>query len=126
MSETTKPLVCAGCTKCCHGELILLHPEKGDDPRKYQTVETVNPINGEPALAIEPTGTDACRYLGEAGCAIYSDRPVICRAFDCSMMALGLMNLERHERKRRLKAGIYTRDMIETGIAKARERGMCS
>ena len=38
---------CGSCHRCCMGELIVLHPECGDDVFAYETVETTNPLTGQ-------------------------------------------------------------------------------
>ena len=43
MSED-RAVNCAGCTLCCRGDMIMLHPECGDDPSQFETVRARNPI----------------------------------------------------------------------------------
>jgi Fe-S-cluster containining protein len=117
-----KPLNCDGCTRCCRGDLIVLHPEHGDDPAKYETFELINPVTGARCLAIKRgADPDRCRYLGESGCTIYADRPAICREFDCSK---AFLRFTRNERRAAVKAGVATMDVFEMGRRKAKERGM--
>ena len=71
---------CNGCTLCCRGDLIRIHPECGDDARKWETYAT--PV-GE-ALKHKPNGD--CWYLGPAGCLTWSDRPTVCGELDCRVI----------------------------------------
>lgn len=78
---------CAGCIACCRGgELIVLHPEDGDDRRRYLTRRARNPLTGQMVDVLRQTAAGDCVYLGESGCKIYDRRPAICRSFDCRRM----------------------------------------
>jgi Fe-S-cluster containining protein len=79
---------CAGCFSCCEQDIIILHPESGDDPALYETVKTVNPLTGKPALMLHRNVDGSCAHLDrEAGrCDIYERRPAVCRSFDCRLM----------------------------------------
>ncbi len=74
---------CNGCRECCHGEIVYLHPERGDDVTAYHTREVLHPITGLMGLALAQRENGACVYLGVAGCTIHDRAPAICRAFDC-------------------------------------------
>lgn len=115
-------LNCDGCVLCCLRDLIVLHPECGDDPAKYETVAITHPITGARALAIAPSPPGhPCRYLGDGGCTIYADRPHICRTFDCS---LAFTRMSRNMRRLRIKEGVISKEVLEQGRRKAIERGM--
>ena len=43
---------CAGCTACCQNDVLMLHPEMGDDPAQYQTVPIIHPITGSRAICL--------------------------------------------------------------------------
>lgn len=74
---------CNGCTICCHGEAIVLHPEDGDNPADY--IVEIHPIFNIPILAHKPNGD--CIYLDDAtGCTIHDRAPVVCRKFDCAAL----------------------------------------
>src|SRR5210317_376893 len=74
--ETILP--CNGCTACCEMDIVFLHPEFGDKPKKYVTQMAGDRI----ALAHKKTG--GCIYLNhDVGCAIWERRPVVCREMDC-------------------------------------------
>lgn len=69
---------CNGCTGCCwHG--AALHPEKGDDPAKYDAVWQ----ELDQRFALRQRDDGACIYLGKHGCTIYDRAPYICRIWDC-------------------------------------------
>ena len=86
INVTTRLLNCGGCYACCQGDAIFLHPEMGDKPEWYDTVEYQDDLlpkyKGRLMLNHKPNGD--CVYLDrEKGCTIYKMRPVICREFDC-------------------------------------------
>ena len=71
-------LPCNGCTACCETDIVFLHPEYGDKPKKYVTQMAGNRI----ALAHKRSG--GCIYLETGvGCTIWERRPVVCREMDC-------------------------------------------
>jgi Fe-S-cluster containining protein len=111
-TKRTELVACDGCTACCQRELLVLHPELGDDPAQFETIEIKNPFTGEKALAIAPTESGQCRYLSEAGCSIYDRRPVLCRSFSC----VGLFKkLSRQERRMAMKSGLASKEVIDAG-----------
>ena len=75
------PLVCAGCTLCCHRTIIPVIPGEDPDSSTYET----EIVNGAHVLAHKPDGD--CVYLEVGGCGIYERRPVLCRMFDCRGLA---------------------------------------
>jgi len=56
-----------------------LHPEKGDDPAKYDAVWQ----ELDQRFALRQRDDGACIYLGKHGCTIYDRAPYICRIWDC-------------------------------------------
>lgn len=82
MSQTVN-VPCNGCTACCRGELILLHPENGDDVSLYETMDVKNPLTGIASKALTHKPNGDCFYLAANGCTIHDTAPVICRKFDC-------------------------------------------
>jgi Fe-S-cluster containining protein len=95
---------CNGCTACCRFDLILLHPEDGDVVMLYETMEIINPMTGEPALALKHKPGGGCIYLGDGGCTIHGRAPVICKAFDCRRFYRdSYMGRPRHVRRRMMR-----------------------
>ena len=74
---------CNGCTACCQNDLLILHPECGDEPADYETMECINPVTGKSAIALKHKPEGGCIYLGSGGCTIWDRAPAICREFDC-------------------------------------------
>ncbi|EJG5414317.1 YkgJ family cysteine cluster protein [Salmonella enterica] len=105
---------CAGCTACCKGDAISIHPELGDDTEAYQTVPHFMPQLA--AKGVRMLAHDAnrnCVYLGEAGCTIHGRAPALCREFDCRKMAKRL----GHTRARKLaKKGVVDMTVIRMGL----------
>lgn len=114
-------LVCGGCTACCANDLIILHPEHGDDPAQYVTARVRHPFTGAPAWAIRPRddGGPGCRYLSRdldaPGCTIYTRRPAVCREFDCRRL---FASMPRAARRRAVRNGHATTDVFEAGRAR--------
>lgn len=113
------PVPCNGCTLCCEHDLILLHPDLGDDPALYETMAVTHPLTGEPALALKlESGTAGrCRYLGADGCTIHDHAPAICRVFDCRAAARQLLaTYSRTQRRRMAKAGLISKAVLRRGL----------
>lgn len=81
---------CNACNKCCHGKGILVNP--------YETMR----LSG--LLGISTTefrqkylnqqmlkhkqDSDACIFLGENGCTVHKDRPLVCRLYPLGRLRL--------------------------------------
>ena len=104
---------CAGCRACCLIEpSLVLHPEAGDDPFLYETVE----VDGTTRL--KPNGKGVCRYLGANGCSIHGHRPAECRAFDCRELVAGhTAGMNRRDRRRYVAKHPF-RDVLRAGLAR--------
>lgn len=76
---------CNGCTLCCHGDAVRLLP--GDDAAKWKTVPH-DRFDGQLMLAHKQNGD--CYYLGDSGCTIQDDKPLMCREMDCRLIAAAL------------------------------------
>jgi len=109
----TASVPCNGCTACCQNELLMLHPEMGDIVEAYETQAVTNPITGERRMALKQKPNGDCLYLGDKGCTIHDRAPAICKAFDCRRFFLNIGS--RNERRRLLKTGYITKDVIEAG-----------
>ena len=79
------PLVCNGCTECCHGP-VMLHPSLGDDYRTYES-EDVMSDSKLVGRKLKQREDGSCFYLSESGCTIWGRHPAVCRAFDCRKFA---------------------------------------
>lgn len=109
------PVRCNGCTACCEEDLIVLHPDKGDQPQLYLTMTVTHPVFGTPAIALQkqPDGK-RCVYLEPGkGCRIYGHRPLICREFDCRRF---VKRFSRHERKLMLEKGTISEAVLNAGL----------
>lgn len=105
---------CNGCTKCCIGDSIFLHPEEGDDVSQYRTVKARNPFSGNMDYMLERNPDGSCVYLTANGCSIHGKAPLICRKFDCRRLAqLVLTNARAREANAR---GLVDREVLQEGI----------
>jgi Fe-S-cluster containining protein len=102
----TADVPCGSCTACCRVSAIFLHPEAGDNPALYQTVEAFDAYWGgmRRMLARRPDG--ACLYLDDAkGCTIHARRPAACRAYSCVEQYRMYSRADRRRLKREDKWG---------------------
>lgn len=97
---------CGTCKACCVNTLVLLYPEHGDDTSKYETED----LDGRKRLKVRENGE--CIYLGERGCTIYKDRPIICQSYDCAQQ---FASLDRNARRYAIKKGIMTKEIMAAG-----------
>lgn len=105
---------CNGCTACCEHDLLILHPECGDDPSQYETMAVLNPLTGQPALALKHKPEGGCIYLEAGkGCSIHDRAPAICKEFDCRRFAA---LFSKQERKALLKSGGASRSVLQAGF----------
>ena len=112
---------CGSCRHCCQHQLLLLHPEQGDDPARYLTMAAVNPLTGRPGLALRHKPNGDCIYLGETGCGIHGSAPALCKAFDCRRFYLRFMEMPRGERRRIERRANGTREQADIGKQKLAE-----
>jgi Fe-S-cluster containining protein len=105
---TSRSVPCDGCTLCCRGDLIILHPDEGDRLSEYETEIVRNPVTTRYDFALKRHADGACVYLGEGGCTIYGRRPVICRSFDCRRVAQAALSA-------RLAGRDFSPDVLQRG-----------
>lgn len=98
---------CNGCTACCRGEIVMLFPEHGDNPK---VLAQHFDLGGK--LILEQTDSGDCVYLKDGGCSVWEDRPAMCRAFDCRRH---YQSFTRSERRRMVKSGIASRSVFDAG-----------
>jgi uncharacterized protein len=98
---------CNGCRVCCQRELVVLFPEKGDDPARLEHVAL--PSEFGPILVLKHKDDGDCVYLGADGCTIHDRAPAVCRSFDCRAYFLSMNRHERrlHEKRSVNKVGIF-------------------
>lgn len=108
---------CNGCTACCKGDAIWLHPELGDDPSQYETVEYHHPLTGETGLILEHKQDGSCVYLDrDIGCTIYEKRPAICREFDCRGFYLKCVeSMNGKARRKAVAQGYLSKSVLAQG-----------
>jgi Fe-S-cluster containining protein len=110
------PVPCNGCTECCRSkQLLLLHPEQGDDVESYQFQMFTDPTTGNSVFALARDEQGACVYLGASGCTIYERRPLLCRSFDCRKHYL---ILPRQDRDNLVRLGYASRAVFNAGRAR--------
>lgn len=75
---------CQSCRRCCYGKRIQVNPyELARIARNLGTTTTDIigrfTVDGGTALANQDDG--ACVFLGDAGCTVHADRPLVCRLY---------------------------------------------
>jgi Fe-S-cluster containining protein len=97
---------CGGCHACCKRMLVILGD--GDDLSRGDWEWKVYGLARVAQMKHKKNGD--CINLTKKGCAVYSKRPKICRAFDCEDFVKTRANLRNcgndpviREGKRRLK-----------------------
>ena len=114
-SDTTE-VFCDTCTACCQSsQLLLLHPEQGDDVPSYQVQTVTESTSGATIYALAADEQGRCVYLGECGCTIYHRRPLLCRSFDCRKHYL---ILPRQDRDNLVKLTLSSRAVFNAGKAR--------
>lgn len=113
MTTLRSSVPCGTCRACCHGDAIVLHPEHGDDPAKFECEIQRHPLTGRPVPILKQRADRSCVYLGPDGCTIHDRAPVICREFDCRRLFLRLSRAQR-----RVLSRTMGRDVLAAGRAR--------
>jgi hypothetical protein len=104
---------CNGCTECCRSsQLLLLHPDQGDDVESYRFQILTDRASGTQRFALATDDKGTCVYLGPSGCTIYDRRPLLCRSFDCRKHYL---ILPRQDRDNLVRLGFSSRAVFNAG-----------
>ena len=81
--DSTFSYQCHACNKCCHGKGIQVNPYETirlSDFLKITTTEFRQKfLNGQ--FLKHKENSDACIFLGEKGCMVHKDRPLVCRLY---------------------------------------------
>ncbi len=112
-SSALTEVPCNGCTRCCQSsQLLLLHPEQGDDVNSYHSRSFTDATSGKTVFALAADRDGRCLYLGASGCTIYERRPFLCRSFDCRKHYL---MLPRQDRDNLVRLGLSSRAVFNAG-----------
>lgn len=105
---------CNGCTLCCRGDAISIHPEQGDNPADYQTVPHFIPeLAAQGVLMLAHKADKSCVYLGAGGCTIHGKAPLLCREFDCREF---VRRLGRTKARQLVKKGVLSAGPVRRGL----------
>ena len=106
-------VACNKCTECCQSnQILLLHPEQGDDVQSYQFQILKDQTTGKEVYALAADKNGRCVYLGVSGCTIYQRRPLLCRSFDCRKHYL---ILPRQDRDNLVRLKLSSRAVFQAG-----------
>lgn len=81
---------CNACNKCCYGKGIQVNPYETmrlAGLLKISTTEFRQKYLSQQMLKHKP-GSDACIFLGEKGCTVHKDRPLVCRLYPLGRLRL--------------------------------------
>jgi Fe-S-cluster containining protein len=75
---------CQACCRCCHDKLIQLNPYEIARLARHLGISTGEFIANymtadQPYLLFLPNS--ACVFLGDQGCSVHGDRPLVCRLY---------------------------------------------
>jgi len=77
--------ICNRCSKCCHQKVIHVNPyEVARLARKFgQTTGEFRAASTRDGAGttLRQTETGACVFLGDRGCTVHADRPLVCRLY---------------------------------------------
>lgn len=75
---------CQACCRCCHNKLIQLNPYEIARLARHLGISTgefiATYMSADKPYLLFPENT-ACVFLGEQGCTVHSDRPLVCRLY---------------------------------------------
>ena len=80
LAESVVP--CGTCAECCVKLTPILTPDEFASGKYMYTLVTSPDPNTPPTLSI-PRNENGCYYFKDNKCAIYNNRPLACRQFDC-------------------------------------------
>jgi Fe-S-cluster containining protein len=81
---------CHACNKCCHGKGIQVNPYETmrlSGLLGITTTEFRQKYLNRQMLKHKPD-SDACIFLGENGCTVHKDRPLVCRLYPLGRLRL--------------------------------------
>lgn len=81
-----------------------------------KTAPSFNPVSGKTHQRVLEKPDGSCIFLGEVGCSIYPDRPLICCGFDCIKAYL---KFDRATHRRQIKAGFSDPAVVAAGRERA-------
>lgn len=119
---------CNGCTACCRGDAISIHPELGDVAEDYQTVPHFVPQMAAEGVVMLAHDADLnCVYLTENGCSIHGRAPALCREFDCRKLAarLGYTKARKLAARGAVDMHVYRMGVARMGSLTDEERKAC-
>ena len=75
---------CRGCSRCCYNRRIQVNPYELARLARglgITTTEVIARFTVEGGTALATRAERACVFLGERGCTVHTDRPLVCRLY---------------------------------------------
>lgn len=104
---------CRACCRCCHNKLIQLNPYEIARLAKHLGISTgefiANYMTADKPYLLFPQN-NACIFLGEQGCTVHGDRPLVCRLYPLGRHLTGegverFSKIQPHPRSEGIYAG---------------------
>lgn len=118
----TEHVDCNGCRACCRREAIILIPEDTDPLllAACDVIDAPNPYSDEATTRVlRHRDNGDCVFLGERGCMIYAQRPVMCRTFSCvKFVQKAMANMSTSKLRKRIRAGEFDSAVWNAGMSR--------
>ncbi|APV48543.1 hypothetical protein BWI17_01880 [Betaproteobacteria bacterium GR16-43] len=73
---------CGGCGQCCRSKVITVNPYEVARLARSQGISTTQFLEQHTSgVALNRREDDTCVFLGEHGCSVHADRPLVCRLY---------------------------------------------
>lgn len=74
---------CLRCKRCCHDKLIQVNPYETARMARHLGISTTEFRRDylEQGVYLRRVAEGACVFLGEQGCGVHADRPLVCRLY---------------------------------------------
>lgn len=100
-AETPFSYRCARCRRCCHDKLIQVNPYEAARLARNRGISTTAFFRDflEGSVYLRRRDDGACVFLGDGGCTVHADRPLVCRLYPLGrhVLASGEVNFSRLE-----------------------------
>ncbi len=82
--DTPFSYACGRCSRCCYHKGISLNPYEVLRLARHQaltTTEFIERFTDSAGTQLRQRADGACVFLGEGGCGVHEDRPLVCRIY---------------------------------------------
>jgi Fe-S-cluster containining protein len=80
--ESRYAYACSGCSRCCRDKVITVNPYEVARLARSQAMSTTQFLAEHTSdVALNRRADATCVFLGEKGCTVHPDRPLVCRLY---------------------------------------------